>query len=330
MAGCFVNHGIAFEWNLTDTCMSACLEAGAMLSWESQSLSLHAMTILTSKGKRLAHRTVLCNPLQSSHHHTSALDRRGNACRSLPGFAGISASNPFGIGASKGSDAADKQRSGEEQKGKGDKGGKDGDAQAKSKALAEGQKEERHRKDDAAGRSNNKEQHSNSDRDKGQESRAKQQKEREAKERAAESQKGESEQKNTMQANVARGLVGIWREFNEEDDKKASGRSSDDDTKQASEASGKEGEGIVPDDSGPVARIVAYSDSDSDEPLPLPFQKQRDKASATASDAEADDASVSEPEGGKKRRWPWRSLAKRLPEEVPPVCNPLDSLAPRT
>lgn len=251
------------------------------------------------------------------------------ACRSFPAFAGISASNPFGIGASKGSDAADKQQSGEEQKAKGGKEGKDGDAKAKAKALADNQKEERHRKDDAAGRSNHKEQQSDSDRDrdKGHESRMRHQKEREARERAsAEGQKGgggEPEEKTTMHANVARGLVGIWREFNEEDPPRGSGRSSDDDARQESDVPKREGEGIVPDDSGPVARIVAYSDSDSDEPMPLPFQKQRDKGTAEASDAENDEAAVaSAPEASRKRRWPWRSHVKHKPtEEVPLVCS---------
>ncbi len=250
----------------------------------------------------------------------TATDRQltGVDRRLLPKFAGIIASNPFGIGAGKETHAAEKQTSDVEKK-KGGRGDKDGDAKANPKTPSDGQKEEKHRKEEAAGRSNSKGHHAGKDSDKSEDSHGEHNKAQKAKEKAAEQQKGDGgapDEKTTMHANVARGLAGIWKELNEEEPQ-SDNRSSDEDPTQASDAPKGEGEGIVRDDSGPVARIVAYSDSDSDEPLPLPFQKQRDRGTGTASDAEAEEASSSAPDGaGKKWRWPWRSASKRLPEEV--------------
>ena len=240
--------------------------------------------------------------------------------RLLPKFAGIIASNPFGIGTGKETHATEKQTS-DVEKAKGGRGDKNGDGKTNPKTPSDGQKEEKHRKEEAAGRSHNKGHHSDKDKDRSEDSHGEHSKAQKAKEKAAEQQKGggESEKKTTMHANVARGLAGIWKELNEEEPRTDS-KSSDEDATQGSDASKAEGEGIVPDDSGPVARIVAYSDSDSDEPLPLPFQKQRDRGAGTASDAEPEEASSSAAEGASKKwRWPWRGASKRLPEEVTPV-----------
>ncbi|CAL8462219.1 g1750 [Coccomyxa elongata] len=257
----------------------------------------------------------LLPPNKKKGDHQKRLEARW---RLLPKFAGIIASNPFGIGTGKEIHAAEKQTSDVEKK-KGGRGDKNGDAKPNPKTPSDGQKEEKHRKEEAAGRSNNKGHHTGKDSDKSEDSHGEHNKAQKAKEKAAEQQKGDGggpEEKTTMHANVARGLAGIWKELNEEEPQ-TDNRSSDEDPTQASDAPKSEGEGIVRDDSGPVARIVAYSDSDSDEPLPLPFQKQRDRGAGTASDAEAEEASSSAPEGaGKKWRWPWRSASKRLPEEV--------------
>lgn len=203
-----------------------------------------------------------------------------------------------------------------------------------SKSPAESQKEERHRKDDAAGRSNNKGDHGGRDKDKSEKSSHAEQ--HKARDEASEKQKGSDKQKDNdklkgndkqkaggtstdektpMHANVARGLAGIWKEISEES---GEGRSSDEDSRQSSSAQPeRDAEGVV-EDAAPVARIVAYSDSDSDEPLPLPFQKQRDKGpTGASSDADADEASTSSAAaGGGRQRWLWRSLSKHLPEEV--------------
>ncbi|CAL5227620.1 g10624 [Coccomyxa viridis] len=211
-----------------------------------------------------------------------------------PAFAGISASSPGALaitGRDKNEKVAIKQAAAEEQKHEKEEAAqkqaiRSGDAEADHRsASSEPQKEARHRKDDAAGRSLGEDAHQG----------------KHAPEQGRAPAEGPETAGKARRGNPARHLAGIWKELN--DDSMDSDDDKDRDKEQEQEAGGKEAD----EDAGETvtqARIIAYSDSDSDDPvLPsLPFRRRR-ADEGSDSDNNADSSS-----GGseKKGLFTWR------------------------
>jgi hypothetical protein len=235
-------------------------------------------------------------------------------------LAGITSSNPFalrGSGGDKSTGPGGKEQPSKDPKSNEHKGGKDGqpkqsngNAQTKASSSAT-EKEQQHRKEDAAGRSKDKGEPSGRDRDKhGETGAGKVQGGGERRRRAGKAM----EQGRATLASTAKELAGIWKEIKEE----ASRRDSSDD--EAGDVQPSRDARPPEEDVVPVARIVAYSDSDSDEPLPhLPFQKQQDKAEGAGGGRSGDEAASSSGDAqgppARKKWWPWRG-SRRMPGSI--------------